>query len=70
MSLTCRGPLKHLSCVMCLFENGSVVILVDDGDHEYGWSIDKVPSQVCGGNFQLCGWKHKLTIVHIEDDPL
>lgn len=38
---------------MRLFENGTVVILVDDSDHQYGGSLDKVSSEVCSWNFQL-----------------
>lgn len=33
VSPTCRGPFEHLSCVTSLFEDGPVVILVNDSDH-------------------------------------
>lgn len=33
VSPTCRGPFEHLSCVTSLFEDGPVVVLVNDSDH-------------------------------------
>lgn len=47
---------------MRLFENGPVVILVDDSDHQYGRSLNKVSSEVCSWNFQLCGMKRQKNI--------
>lgn len=47
---------------MRLFENGPVVILVNDSDHQYGWSLNKVSSEVCSWNFELRGMKRQKKI--------
>lgn len=45
---TCGGSLEHLSRVTRLFEDGPVVILVDDYDHQLGRALDEVPDVVRG----------------------
>lgn len=47
-SPTCGGALQHLSSVTRLFEDGPVVILVDDSDHQYGRPLHQVPREVGG----------------------
>lgn len=53
-SPTCGGAFEHLSSVTRLFEDGPVVVLVDDGDHQNRRAFHQISREVGGGDLQLC----------------